>query len=91
MKYVVQILVAAAAVVGVILVLDRYGKKWLKKIQDCRCRIFGEDNTYDEDDFKIAICNSRGLDLSYENSLSGLVMAGVVSDGTEMACSRERS
>ena len=34
---------------------------------------------------KIAICNSKGLDLSYENSLSGLVMAGVVSDGTEMA------
>lgn len=35
--------------------------------------------------FKLAICNSKGLDLSYENSLSGMVMAAVVSDGSEMA------
>ena len=34
--------------------------------------------------FRVAICNSKGLDLSYENSLSGLVSAAVVSDGKEM-------
>lgn len=32
-----------------------------------------------------AICNSKGLDLSYEQAVSGLVAVGVVSDGTEMA------
>ncbi len=34
--------------------------------------------------FRFAICNSKGLDLSYENTLSGLVSAAVVSDGKEM-------
>ncbi|MGN1016476.1 MAG: TldD/PmbA family protein [Faecousia sp.] len=34
---------------------------------------------------KVAICNSRGLDLSYETVLSGLVAVSVVSDGKEMA------
>jgi PmbA protein len=34
--------------------------------------------------FRVAICNSKGLDLSYENALSGLVSAAVVSDGKEM-------
>lgn len=34
--------------------------------------------------FRYAICNSKGLDLSYENTLSGLVSAAVVSDGKEM-------
>ncbi len=34
--------------------------------------------------FRVAICNSKGLDLNYENALSGLVSAAVVSDGKEM-------
>lgn len=34
---------------------------------------------------KVAICNSRGLDLSHETILSGLVAVSVVSDGKEMA------
>lgn len=33
----------------------------------------------------IAIYNSKGLDLQYENSVSGLVVAAVVTDGKEMA------
>ena len=33
---------------------------------------------------KIAISNSKGLDLEYENKASGLVAAAVVSDGTVM-------
>jgi len=33
----------------------------------------------------IAICNSKGLDLSYENNVSGLVVAAVVTGGKEMA------
>ena len=32
----------------------------------------------------LAIVNSKGLDLQYENNLSGLVVAAVVSDGKEM-------
>lgn len=32
----------------------------------------------------LAICNSKGLDLHYENSLSGIIAVAVVSDGTEM-------
>jgi len=31
----------------------------------------------------IAICNSKGLDLKYENNVAGLVAMAVVSDGTE--------
>lgn len=34
---------------------------------------------------RIAICNSRGLDLEYRNHVSGLVVGAVVSDGGEMA------
>lgn len=34
---------------------------------------------------EIAIFNSKGLDLHYENNVSGLVVNAVVSDGTEMA------
>ena len=34
---------------------------------------------------EIAICNSKGLDLSYRNQTSGLIVVGVVSDGNEMA------
>lgn len=33
---------------------------------------------------RIAICNSKGLDLFYENSIASVVMAAVVSDGKEM-------
>lgn len=33
---------------------------------------------------EVAIYNSKGLDLHYENTLSGLVVAAVVSDGKEM-------
>ena len=38
---------------------------------------------------EIAIYNSKGLDLHYENSVSGLVAVAVVSNGTEMADSYE--
>ena len=34
---------------------------------------------------RIAIVNSKGLDLQYENNLAGLVVGAVVSDGKEMA------
>ncbi len=34
---------------------------------------------------RIAICNSKGLDLSFEANISGLVSVAVVSDGKEMA------
>ena len=34
--------------------------------------------------FCFAICNSKGLDLSYENTVAGLVSVAVVSDGKEM-------
>ncbi len=38
---------------------------------------------------EIAIYNSKGLDLHYENTAAGLVVAAVVSDGKEMADSYE--
>ena len=38
---------------------------------------------------EIAICNSKGLDLHWENDASGLVVVAVVSDGKEMADSFE--
>ncbi len=38
---------------------------------------------------EIAIYNSRGLDLHYENQVAGIVVSAVVSDGTEMADSYE--
>ena len=34
---------------------------------------------------EIAICNSKGLDLHYENTCAGLVLVAVASDGKEMA------
>lgn len=34
---------------------------------------------------ELAICNSKGLDLHYENAVSGLVTGAVVTDGKEMA------
>ncbi len=34
---------------------------------------------------EVAIYNSKGLDLHYENNISALVVAAVVSDGTEMS------
>ena len=34
---------------------------------------------------ELAICNSKGLDLHYENNLAGLIVAAMVSDGKEMA------
>ena len=37
------------------------------------------------EDIHIAICNSKGLDLTYHCTISGLVVAAVVSDGKEMA------
>ena len=38
---------------------------------------------------EMAICNSKGLDLYYENTVTGLVASAVVSDGQEMANSFE--
>lgn len=38
---------------------------------------------------EIAIYNSKGLDLTYSNQISGLVVAAVVSDGKEMSDSYE--
>ncbi len=34
---------------------------------------------------QIAICNSKGLDLQYENNIAGLVVTAVVSNGQEMS------
>ena len=34
---------------------------------------------------EIAICNSKGLDLHYENNVSGLIAVGVVAEGGEMS------
>ena len=34
---------------------------------------------------EIAIYNSKGLDLAYENTVSGIIAVGVVSDGKEMS------
>lgn len=38
---------------------------------------------------EVAICNSKGLDLHYENNAAGLVAVAVVTNGTEMANSFE--
>ena len=38
---------------------------------------------------EVAICNSKGLDLHYENTAAGLVAVAVVTNGTEMANSFE--
>lgn len=47
-------------------------------IDGCQTQCFSEQA-------KIAIYNSKGLDLQYSNNASGLITVGVVSNGTEMA------
>ena len=47
-------------------------------IDGCQTQVIAEKS-------EIAICNSKGLDLHYENALTGLVVAAVVSDGKEMS------
>ena len=47
-------------------------------IDGCQTQAFSEQA-------KIAIYNSKGLDLQYSNNASGLVAVGVVTNGTEMA------
>ena len=47
-------------------------------IDGCQTQAFSEQA-------KIAIYNSKGLDLQYSNNASGLVTVGVVTNGTEMA------
>jgi len=47
-------------------------------IDGCQTQAFSEQA-------KIAIYNSKGLDLQYANNASGLITVGVVSNGTEMA------
>ena len=51
-------------------------------IDGCQTQVISEH-------VEIAICNSKGLDLQYQNNYSGLVVAAVVSDGKEMADSYE--
>lgn len=48
-----------------------------KVVDGCQTSVVAERST-------IAICNSKGLDLRYENNATALVVASVVSDGTEM-------
>lgn len=47
--------------------------------------IDGSQTTAIRERSEIAIYNSKGLDLHYENNAAGLVVAAVVSNGTEMA------
>ena len=49
------------------------------------CVIDGCQTTAIRERSEIAIYNSKGLDLHYENNAAGLVVAAVVSNGTEMA------
>ena len=51
-------------------------------IDGCQTEVIAEKS-------EIAIYNSKGLDLHYENTLTGLVVAAVVSDGKEMSDSYE--
>ena len=51
-------------------------------IDGCQTQVIAEQS-------EIAIYNSKGLDLHYENKLTGLVVAAVVSDGKEMSDSYE--
>ena len=51
-------------------------------IDGCQTQVIAESS-------EIAIYNSKGLDLTYSNRLSGLVVAAVVSDGKEMSDSYE--
>ena len=48
-----------------------------KVVDGCQTNVIAERST-------IAISNSKGLELQYENNLTALVVASVVSDGTEM-------
>jgi len=51
-------------------------------IDGCQTQVISESS-------EVAIFNSKGLDLSYSNKVSGLVVAAVISDGTEMSDSFE--
>ena len=51
-------------------------------IDGCQTQVIAESS-------EIAIYNSKGLDLTYSNRVSGLVVAAVVSDGKEMSDSYE--
>ena len=51
-------------------------------IDGCQTQVIAESS-------EIAIYNSKGLDLTYSNRLSGMVVAAVVSDGKEMSDSYE--
>ena len=51
-------------------------------IDGCQTQVIAESSD-------IAIYNSKGLDLTYSNKVSGLVVAAVVSDGKEMSDSYE--
>jgi PmbA protein len=51
-------------------------------IDGCETQVISESSD-------IAIYNSKGLDLTYSNKVSGLVVAAVVSDGKEMSDSYE--
>ena len=51
-------------------------------IDGCQTQVIAESS-------QIAIYNSKGLDLTYSNKVSGLVVAAVVSDGREMSDSYE--
>ena len=51
-------------------------------IDGCQTQVISESS-------EVAICNSKGLDLTYSNRVSGLVVAAVVSDGKEMSDSYE--
>ena len=51
-------------------------------IDGCQTQVIAESS-------EIAIYNSKGLDLTYSNKVSGLVVAAVVSDGKEMSDSYE--
>ena len=51
-------------------------------IDGCQTQVISESS-------EVAIYNSKGLDLHYENKVSGLVVAAVVSNGQEMSDSYE--
>ena len=65
----------------------------IAKVLDTQEKLYAEDPAVIDgcqvngiiDQSEIAIYNSKGLDLSYSNNASGLVVVGVVSDGKEMA------
>ena len=57
-----------------------------KKLYDADSRVIdGTEVQVIAQRSRIAICNSRGLDLRYDNAVTGLVTVAVVSDGKEMA------